>query len=295
MYDANTISLHASHCSQCKKQSNPNETARHESPHIDILEDEEEQVEDHHQGRLLLCITCSTATHERCCESDQLIRRVNETTIGFQCSDCLNTNPTCNECNAAATQDESSLFRCSKCKRCFHFNCLPKFPDDHQQLKDVHSLPQRQAQARSICMQHQQCSLCIVFTAKPEGILAWRLSDTQQQQHTSNTRLKEVISKRKELLVKWMNKSYRHVSWLPEDWIMATNEILYETYVKDHANDFPFGHPIPKQWMMIRRILDVQDEHGNKVPAGSLNTISRVFAQFHGPGTEKGMLFLFVK
>lgn len=75
---------------------------------------------------------------------------------------------------------------------------------------------------------------------------------------------------------------------------MATNKILYETYLKDHANDFPFGHPIPKQWMMIRRILDVQDEHGNKVPAGSLNTISRVFAQFHGPGTEKGMLFLFV-
>ena len=195
------------------------------------------------------------------------------------------------------THDQSPLFRCSKCKRCFPIECLSKFPDEEQRFDDIQSLPERQAKARSICLQHQQCPQCIVFTAKPGEILAWRLSDTQQQQGTGNIRLKEVISSRKEFLVKWIDMSYRHVSWLPEDWIMATNKTLYESYIRDNADDFPLicnGHPIPKQWMTIMRILDIQDKDGNKVQAGASDAIHRVFAQFCGPTNDQGMLHVLI-
>ena len=182
----------------------------------------------------------------------------------------------------------STLSRCTKCKR------LLEFPDEQQQqqqqLDGIHSLSTR----HPICIQYQQCPLCITFKAKAKEILAWRLSDAEQRHRTDNARLDEMTLARKEFLVKWMDMSYRHVAWVPEDWIKATNNALYEDYIKNNANDFPLRyneqHPIPKQWMTIMRILDVQDENGNTVQAGASNDIHRVFAQVHGPTTDQGTL-----
>ncbi|KAI9322475.1 P-loop containing nucleoside triphosphate hydrolase protein [Dichotomocladium elegans] len=122
--DNNFINMHSKRCSKCQLSGYPNgppvqeqhkrKKVRRYSGDTDVEDDvlllssdEEREM----QGRLLLCITCSAATHEGCLSdrSTRLLREYvedGETKTGYQCGSCLRAItdaekgiPSCEECH----------------------------------------------------------------------------------------------------------------------------------------------------------------------------------------------------
>ncbi|KAI9316427.1 P-loop containing nucleoside triphosphate hydrolase protein, partial [Dichotomocladium elegans] len=242
--DPDVIARHWSVCSRCKRKGKPNgdqrkKRKREGSPKRSkdslIMSSEEE-------GRLLLCVTCSAATHEGCLPklSKKHMRdclRDGKLGKAFQCSSCL---------SAKSSKDGTGLFRCLRCTRSYHYKCLPPFPDESTRFEDLmFTLP----------IHDKTIKIC-------------------NEKNTS-------LDKSKEFLVKWSDTSYRHLTWVSEGWLKCVAKATYKTYTDLHKNRMHATEKelVPLAWKKIDRIMDVQDKDGNRVESSD-RFLHKVFAKF---------------
>ncbi|OAD81316.1 hypothetical protein PHYBLDRAFT_96522, partial [Phycomyces blakesleeanus NRRL 1555(-)] len=78
-----------------------------------------------------------------------------------------------------------------------------------------------------------------------------------------------------ELLVKWAGMSYRHLSWLPAEWVRRINPVALSMFgTKYGVNEFPPEEEIVlRDWLFVDRILDIDfTSSSNK----------RIFAKYRG-------------
>lgn len=105
------------------------------------------------------------------------------------------------------------LFRCLTCKRLSHYEHLP--PPNHSDASewDAVSLAKHYAE-------DWLCGDCASFTYKVEKIIAWRPSPVDAVQ-PGEPNYRDQLPR--EYLIKWKDRSYRRVTWVPHMWILATH------------------------------------------------------------------------
>ena len=105
------------------------------------------------------------------------------------------------------------FFRCITCKRLSHYEHLP--PPDHSDGSEWDAV--------SLAKHYSGdwlCGDCASFTYKVERIIAWRPSPEGATQ-PDEPNYKDALPR--EYLIKWKDRGYRRVTWVPHMWILATH------------------------------------------------------------------------
>lgn len=105
------------------------------------------------------------------------------------------------------------FFRCITCKRLSHYEHLP--PPDRSDESDWDAV--------SLAKHYSTdwlCGDCASFTYKVEKIIAWRPSPEGAPQ-PDEPNYRDPLPR--EYLIKWKDRSYKRVTWVPHMWILATH------------------------------------------------------------------------
>lgn len=166
--------------------------------------------------------------------------------------------------NNGPPQDPRPLFRCNRCRRACHEDCLGDIPNQDTVARGIDTSANR----KQLCREHWHCPECIGY-GKPEKILGWRIKGLAR-----------------EYLVKWADWSYGCCTWVPQDWISTASRQLwlkYEAYGESPVEDE--AKVIPPEFKAIERILIAEDDEGDPVVIESMAEMSyvrRVYAVFEG-------------
>lgn len=121
----------------------------------------------------------------------------------------------------------SKLFRCKRCSRATHYECLAEeHNDSHQSLQQVAELIQ---EAGWLC---KDCHHCPVV----DKIIAWRQLDRRLWNDEEAKRAEyATLSPRenlpREYLVKFKGKSFRDTEWVPHDWLRIVHQPLLSFFL----------------------------------------------------------------
>ena len=141
------------------------------------------------------------------------------------------------------------FFRCITCKRLSHYEHLP--PPDHSDGSDWDAL--------SLAKHYSDdwlCGDCASFTYKVEKIIAWRPSPEGAAQ-PDEPNYRDALPR--EYLIKWKDRSYRRVTWVPHMWILATHGQM--------LRNFTLGTG-PKVTLMERPVLEEVQDPEPTAPVG---------------------------
>ncbi|KAJ5929542.1 hypothetical protein N7454_006492 [Penicillium verhagenii] len=110
------------------------------------------------------------------------------------------------------------LFRCTTCDRGFHI--------DH--LSHINTAHETNATEETDALRgykHRQCHECSSTAGEIEILVAWRPAASDMNKLEKNKlRLPELVPEMdKEYLIKWKNKSYFRVTWMPGDWVWGVS------------------------------------------------------------------------
>ncbi|KAI8990487.1 SNF2 family N-terminal domain-containing protein [Trametes punicea] len=126
---------------------------------------------------------------------------------------------------AAAVEDETEegcprelLFRCLTCKRLAHYAHLPipdRFDPQDTTPPDLARYYQRAT--------GWNCADCASFVYQVEHILAWRPypENAVEPPRSPEEPINYKAMLPREYLVKWVDRSYRRVQWVPHGWLLA--------------------------------------------------------------------------
>jgi chromodomain-helicase-DNA-binding protein 4 len=126
---------------------------------------------------------------------------------------------------------EKLLFRCRTCKRLAHYAHLP--PPDGT-IKEM----AEEVDVEAIAEHYQRnqdwlCADCISFSYRAEKILAWRPDppNAQQPEFPHGESISPKIHLPREYLVKWQDRSYRRVQWVPHGWLASIHAGLLRNFL----------------------------------------------------------------
>ncbi|CCF51221.1 putative CHD1 - transcriptional regulator [Ustilago hordei] len=120
------------------------------------------------------------------------------------------------------------LFRCKRCSRATHYECLARAQTDGED-KTVEEIAQSVQQAGWLC------SDCHRWPAV-ERIIAWRQLDRSLWNDEEAKRCAyAVLSPRenlpREYLVKFKGKSFRETEWVPHDWLRILHQAMLSSFL----------------------------------------------------------------
>ncbi|RPD57040.1 hypothetical protein L227DRAFT_552450 [Lentinus tigrinus ALCF2SS1-6] len=111
------------------------------------------------------------------------------------------------------------LFRCITCKRLAHYAHLP-VPDGYKP---------GEISPTQLATYYQydtgwRCADCVSYVYVVEHILAWRPypADVVEPPHLPDDPLSHKAMLPREYLIKWVDRSYRRIQWVPHGWLLAT-------------------------------------------------------------------------
>ncbi|KAF9502487.1 hypothetical protein BDN71DRAFT_1479184 [Pleurotus eryngii] len=110
------------------------------------------------------------------------------------------------------------LFRCVLCKRLAHYEHLARPPDLDADASVVEV-------ATWLQDEHWRCADCLSFQDKVEHVLAWRPypPNAVEPPRPSDEPPNAKASLPREYLVKWVDRSYKRVQWVPHMWLASTH------------------------------------------------------------------------
>ncbi|KAI0307674.1 SNF2 family N-terminal domain-containing protein [Multifurca ochricompacta] len=131
----------------------------------------------------------------------------------------------------ATVSSRELLFRCRLCKRLSHYAHLP-LPDVMTGNKG------EEANSEVIAKYYQRdqgwsCADCVSFVFRAEKILAWRPDppNAQQPELPPSESISSKIHLPREYLVKWQDRSYRRVQWVPHGWLTSVHAGLLRNFL----------------------------------------------------------------
>jgi chromodomain-helicase-DNA-binding protein 4 len=134
------------------------------------------------------------------------------------------------QCDDLAIPSKELLFRCRLCKRLAHYAHLPP----RQPLKDA--AQEVDVETTAEYYQRNQdwlCADCISFAYRAEKILAWRPypANAQQPELPHGESISPKMHLPREYLVKWQDRSYRRVQWVPHGWLASVHAVLLRNFL----------------------------------------------------------------
>lgn len=118
------------------------------------------------------------------------------------------------------------LFRCFTCKRLAHYAHLP-IPDGYDQDDTAEIAGYYQDDTK------WKCADCFALIYMVEHILAWRPfpENAVEPPRPSNQLPNHKALLPREYLVKWADRSYRRVQWVPHGWLLAVAPAKLKTFL----------------------------------------------------------------
>ncbi|KAI0271427.1 hypothetical protein BC834DRAFT_441990 [Gloeopeniophorella convolvens] len=133
-----------------------------------------------------------------------------------------------NQGTYAPVASKELLFRCRLCKRLAHYAHLPTPAEAVKGKTDLQDLARYYQEG-----QEWSCADCASFVYRVEKILAWRPypPDARQPELPSGEIFNPKMQLPREYLVKWQDRSYRRVQWVPHGWLASAHAGLLRHFL----------------------------------------------------------------
>ena len=134
------------------------------------------------------------------------------------------------QCDNLAIPSKELLFRCKLCKRLAHYAHLPSDRLMKDSAKEVDIETTAEYYQRD---QDWQCADCVSFVYRAEKILAWRPYpvNAPQPELPHGESISPKMHLPREYLVKWQDRSYRRVQWVPHGWLASVRSALLRNFL----------------------------------------------------------------
>lgn len=184
--------------------------------------------------------------------------------------------------------EKNVLFRCTGCKRAFHFEHLPPLKNQIKTQDDIEILRRLRLDEYSI---RWRCKDCQDAPAKVVSLVCWRplYPDLYEDGMTAD----ELCEDEKEYLVKWSNKSYFDCTWMPGNWVWGvTVTAIRKAFLRKNEGinllpKWSFEEAVPEDFLQIEIVFDVRYDRNfiprsEKIDKAAANMITEVFVKFKG-------------
>ncbi|KAI0406042.1 PHD/FYVE-zinc-finger like domain-containing protein [Xylaria palmicola] len=184
---------------------------------------------------------------------------------------------------------ENVLFRCTNCKRAYHFEHLPALTAE---TIDDHDLKENRLEEYS--MAGWNCKDCLDTHYKLHSLVAWRPLD--QGAYLLGQTYQDYDEDNVEHLVRWSGRSHFHDTWMPGAWVFGiAPTIMRHAFYKRDSSTYPKMDKttaIEEEWLLADVILNVK--YRTRVITLSkvedlkrIDEITSVFVKFQGLGYDE--------
>lgn len=153
--------------------------------------------------------------------------------------------PSCEDQHASKLEGQAVkelLFRCMTCKRVAHYSHLP--PSRYAKPEDKFSPDELATWYQSECQ--WQCAECVSFTYSVEHVIAWRPfpggAVEPRLQPGEQPNYKSALPR--EYLIKWVDRSYKRVQWVPHMWLLATHQAKLKNFLAKGSHVLLLPEPV---------------------------------------------------
>ena len=187
---------------------------------------------------------------------------------------------------------ENVLFRCTGCRRAYHFNHLPALSKSSKAPDDVSELHQKRFEEYS---RTWQCKECQEVLAKVDTLVAWRLAD--RHAYVTGQTVEEFSEDKKEYLIKWQEMSHFKCSWMPGAWVWGVTPVVMRNAFFRRAEGINLlpkwtnEEAIPEEYLRMEIIFDVSYAKGfspksESADKAAINFVDEVLVKFQGLGYD---------
>ena len=188
---------------------------------------------------------------------------------------------------------DTVLFRCTNCKRGWHFEHLPSPVNTPAYTEDI-----RQDRLEEYSMIEWVCKECVNSRQKIHALVAWRPVD--QANYEKGQTCHDFGEDEIEYLVKWEGRSHFHDVWMPGAWVFgvahATMRHSFQKKDKEQPR-LPIMNEkmaIPEEWLLPDVLLDVIYRKPREIDGLSrdqeldrVGDIKTVYVKFQGLGYDE--------
>ncbi|KZL76196.1 SNF2 family domain-containing protein [Colletotrichum tofieldiae] len=183
---------------------------------------------------------------------------------------------------------DNLLFRCTMCKRGWHYEHLPSSETD----SDSHDLRQQRLSEYSV---DWKCIDCGTVSDKIQTLVAWRPSEKKSLD--SGKTYSDLNEDEKEYLIKWQGKSYFHCTWMPGAWVFhiaAGN--MRTSFAKRDADQnlalkFTKAEAIPQEYLVIDVIFQAKVKGTTRGTLEDemdrISNVDKIYVKFQGLGYDE--------
>ncbi|KAL2873529.1 hypothetical protein SGCOL_011304 [Colletotrichum sp. CLE4] len=182
------------------------------------------------------------------------------------------------------------LFRCTMCKRGWHYEHLPSSQMD----SDVSDIRQQRFAEYSV---DWKCVECGMVSDKIQTLVAWR--PLGKDSIESGKTYSDFNEDEKEYLIKWQDKSYFHCSWMPGAWLFhVAAGSMRNSFAKKDADQnlalkFTEAEAIPQDALMADVIFEAKVKGGRPKTLEDemecIESVDKIFVKFQGLGYDEAV------
>ncbi|KAL0777996.1 hypothetical protein CaCOL14_005649 [Colletotrichum acutatum] len=183
---------------------------------------------------------------------------------------------------------DNLLFRCTMCKRGWHYEHLPSSQTD----SDVSDIRQQRLAEYSV---DWKCVDCGTVSDKIQTLIAWRPLGKASLE--SGKTYSDFNEDEKEYLIKWQDKSYFHCSWMPGAWLFhIAAGVMRNSFAKKDADQnlalkFTEAEAIPQDALMADVIFEAKVKGGKartlEDEMERIESVDKIFVKFQGLGYDE--------
>ncbi|KAI1085250.1 PHD/FYVE-zinc-finger like domain-containing protein [Whalleya microplaca] len=181
------------------------------------------------------------------------------------------------------------LFRCSTCKRGFHFQHLPPITEEDVDDSDI-----RDNRLEEYSLAEWKCKDCLNANHGIHALVAWRPID--RNSYRKGKKYEEFREDDIEYLVKWEGRSHFHDVWMPGAWVFGvTAPAMRTAFHKREGNQLPKMDTqlaVEEEWLLADVFLSVKYRLGSRASTKAqdlarMDDIVSVFVKFQGLSYEE--------
>jgi chromodomain-helicase-DNA-binding protein 4 len=175
------------------------------------------------------------------------------------------------------------LFRCSSCRRGYHFEHLPQPSGSSSSVEEVDIAMVRAEQLAEYSIDWK-CKDCRDMTLKVGGLVAWRPTGPYQP----GQNFADFNDDNKEYLVKWEKKSHAHCEWKSGAWVWGVVHAAMRRAFKQNEPLFTAEEAIPEEYLLADVILAVRYRHPSaagktkKDDMDRITDVTQIMVKFQG-------------
>ncbi|EQB56559.1 hypothetical protein CGLO_03426 [Colletotrichum gloeosporioides Cg-14] len=191
---------------------------------------------------------------------------------------------------ALVNNAENVLFRCTSCKRGWHYEHLPS----SQMETDLSDIRDQRLSEYSV---DWKCHDCAMVSHKIQTLVAWRLA--KKDSFSDGMTYSDFYEDEKDYLIKWADCSYFHCTWMPGAWVfhMAPGA-MRNSFAKRDAEQNLFlrwttDEAIPEEYLLTDVILAAKVKNGRarslQDDMERIGSVDKIYVKFQGLGYDEAV------